>query len=369
MAGSKSMTERMLKLGNGNARIANKSEFLNAKDMVTSRVPAINIAMSGMIDGGATSGLTQITGKSKHFKSLIGLIMMKAYMDKYDDAVAIFFDNEFGSSQAYFEGVGIDMSRVIHQPFRNIEELKFMSVKYLDDIKRGEHVFFFIDSVGNAASKKEIEDARKENEAADMTRAKQIKSVFRIITPYLAMNDIQMVAINHVYDAQDNSKTVVVSGGTGIYLSSDTIIVMGRQQVKSSDKKDLLGYDFIMNIEKSRYVKEKAKIPICVKFDGGVDPFSGFLEWALAHGSVTKPKQGWYTRPCVEGDKNWRKADTSTQAFWQPVFEKTELKQFIKELYTLDNGSFFDDKMLVDDKGNMLVVDETSGEIQIEIDD
>lgn len=366
MAGKQSLTERMLKLGDKNARRLDKSEFLNDKDVVKTSIPAVNVAMSAAIDGGMTSGLTQITGKSKHFKSLLGLVMVKAYMDKYPDSVCIFMDNEFGSGRKYFDSMGIDKERVVHAPFTNIEELKFNAIRYLDGIERGERVFFFIDSVGNAASKKEIEDARRESDAADMTRAKQIKSVFRIITPHLTMKDLHMIAINHVYDAQDNSKSVVVSGGTGIYLSSDTVIIMGRQQVKTSDKKDLLGYDFIMNIDKSRYVKEKAKIPLCVKFDGGIDPFSGFFEWGLAHGSVVVESKGWYTRPCVEGDKKWRKAETSCQAFWQPIFEKTDLKDFIGKLYGIADGSFFDDSLLTDENGNMLAVDEDSGEIKIE---
>ena len=49
------------------------------------------------------------------------------------------------------------------------------------------------------------------------------------------------------------------------------------------------GYDFIINVEKSRMVKEKSKIPVSVSWDGGVERNSGLLDIALAGGFVVKP--------------------------------------------------------------------------------
>jgi ribosomal protein L21E len=40
----------------------------------------------------------------------------------------------------------------------NIEELKFDISKQLQEIKKGDKVIIFIDSVGNLASKKEVKD-------------------------------------------------------------------------------------------------------------------------------------------------------------------------------------------------------------------
>ena len=44
------------------------SVVFEEKDFITTDYPMINLALSGDIDGGLTSGLTMIAGPSKHFK-------------------------------------------------------------------------------------------------------------------------------------------------------------------------------------------------------------------------------------------------------------------------------------------------------------
>ncbi|MFA6199162.1 MAG: Hint domain-containing protein [Bacteroidales bacterium] len=175
------------------------SKFFNKKDVIHMPILALNIAFSGDYDGGFVPGVTTWAGPSKHFKSLFSLLQAKAYMDKYDDAVLLFYDCEFGTPISYFKSVGIDMSRVIHTPILNIEELKFDMMQQLEGINRGDHVITIIDSIGNIASKKEVEDALDAKSVSDMTRAKQLKSIFRMITPHYNIKDIPLVVINHTY--------------------------------------------------------------------------------------------------------------------------------------------------------------------------
>ncbi|PWL20053.1 MAG: recombinase RecA, partial [Synechococcus sp. XM-24] len=231
--------------------ILEDSKFFTAKDMIPTTVPAINIALSGQINGGFTPGLTIWAGPSKHFKTSFSLLMAKAYMDKYPDSVLLFYDSEFGTPQAYFDSFKIDKSRVLHTPITDVEQLKFDVMAQLENIERGDRVMMVIDSVGNLASKKEVEDALKQNTAADMTRAKQLKSLFRMVTPHLNLKDIPMVVVNHTYMTMEMFSKPVVSGGTGIYYSADNIYIIGRQQEK--DGKDVVGYNFIINVEKSRF--------------------------------------------------------------------------------------------------------------------
>ncbi|MGL6229402.1 MAG: recombinase RecA [Culicoidibacterales bacterium] len=199
------------------------SKIFNDTEACRTRVPILNLALSGTLDGGLSSGLTMIAGPSKHFKSNLALIMVAAYLRKHPDSVCVFFDNEFGTTPDYFKAAGIDPERVIHAPFMNIEELKFDAIKKLEEVKRGDKVVFYIDSVGNAASKKEVEDAKDEKSVSDMTRAKQLKSLFRMVTPYLTMLDIPMVCINHTYQTQEMYAKTVVSGGCVV---EDTMITL-----------------------------------------------------------------------------------------------------------------------------------------------
>ena len=120
--------------------ILSKSKFFTQKDMIPTAVPAVNIALSGKLDGGLTPGLTMWAGPSKHFKTAFSLLMAKSYMEKYEDAALLFYDSEFGTPQSYFDSFGIDTDRVLHTPITDIEQLKFDIMSQLTQFERGEHV-------------------------------------------------------------------------------------------------------------------------------------------------------------------------------------------------------------------------------------
>lgn len=315
--------------------ILSESVFLSEKDMIQSSVPAMNIAFSGSLEGGFTPGLTMWAGPSKHFKTAFSLIMVKAYQDKYPDSVILFYDSEFGAPQSYFSSFGVDTNRVIHTPITDVEQLKFDVMNQINNIERGERIMIVVDSIGNLASKKEVEDAMEQKSVADMTRAKQIKSLFRMITPHLTLKDIPMVVVNHTYKEIGMFPKDIVGGGTGSYYSADNIYIIGRQQEKEGA--DLVGYNFIINVEKSRYVREKSKIPITVTFDGGINTWSGLLDIALQTGHVIKPSNGWYARLNSDTgeieDKKWRANDTQSAEFWNPILNSDSFKNAVKRTY------------------------------------
>ena len=316
--------------------VLSESKFFNEKDMTPTDVPMINVALSGSIDGGLSSGLTVLAGPSKHFKTSFALLMAGAYLKAHEDAVMLFYDSEFGSPQSYFEQFGIDTERVLHTPVANVEELKFDLISQLEELDRGDKVIIVIDSIGNLASKKELEDTLSEKSVADMSRAKALKGLFRMATPYLTMKNISLLAINHTYKEIGLFPKDVVGGGTGIYYSADNIWILGRQQDKKGT--EIAGYHFVINVEKSRYVKEKSKIPITVSWDGGVRSYSGLLDVALAGGYVTKPSNGWYATVDMETGEVGAKVrydQTLEQEFWQPVFDSTDFKEFVKKQYTI----------------------------------
>ena len=324
--------------------VLSESKFFNDKEQVPTSVPMINVALSGDADGGLAPGLTVLAGPSKHFKTSFALLMAGAYLDKHPDAVMLFYDSEFGSPQSYFEQFGIDPSRVLHTPITNIEELKFDLVGQLEGMDRKDNVIVVIDSIGNVASKKELEDAINEKSVADMSRAKALKGLFRMTTPYLAMKNIPLLAINHTYKEQGLFPKDIVSGGTGIYYSADNIWILGRRQNKTGT--EVTGYDFVINVEKSRYVKEKSKIPISVSWDGGVETYSGLLEVAVAGKYVAKPSMGWYCRVDQETgelvDPKKREKDTKSEEFWGPIFAETDFKEFLKKQYQIGHKSLVD---------------------------
>jgi len=113
-----------------------ESKFFNEKEQTPTNVPMVNVALSGNIDGGLSSGLTVLAGPSKHFKTSFALMMASSYLKAHPDAVMLFYDSEFGSPQSYFDSFEVDTSRVLHTPVTNVEELKFDLVGQLESLER-----------------------------------------------------------------------------------------------------------------------------------------------------------------------------------------------------------------------------------------
>jgi RecA/RadA recombinase len=322
-----------------------ESKIFTKKDIIPTSVPMINVALSGTVDGGLTPGVTMLAGPSKHFKTGFALLLASAFLKKYKDGVILFYDSEFGTPQSYFKTFGIDFDSVVHTPITDIEELKFDIMNQLKNIERGEHVMIVIDSIGNIASKKEVDDALEGKSVADMSRAKQLKSLFRMITPHLSLKDVPMVVINHTYKELTMYPRDIVSGGTGSYYGADNIWILGRQQEKDAD--GISGYHFVINIEKSRYVKEKSKIPITVSFEGGINRWSGLLDVALDGGYIVKPKAGWYAvvdRNTGEVKQpSMRAADiVDNKEFWVELFTSTDFGKYIEGKYRMAVGSIME---------------------------
>ena len=164
------------------------------------------------------------------------------------------------------------------------------------------------------------------------------EDVYDIETPthdYVLSNGI----ISH--NTQELYSKPIVSGGSGVYLSADNIYILGRQQEKEGT--EIVGYNFIINVEKSRHVREKSKIPISVKFEGGLSTWSGLIDMALESGHVVKPSNGWYSKMnSATGeieDKKYRLKDTDTKDFWSSILTDKSFQEWIKVNYQISNGN------------------------------
>lgn len=158
---------------------------------------------------------------------------------------------------------------------------------------------------------------------------------------------INKVGAHEVYDLSVDAvehyilENGIASHNTGSMYSSDNVYIIGRRQEKEG--KEIVGYDFVIKVEKSRFVKEGSQIPISVRFDGGIIQYSGLLDVALSGGYVVKPTNGWFQRAnpstgeVLEEGKH-RRADTSNKEFWKIVFDKTDFEEYIKKQYKIVSG-------------------------------
>jgi hypothetical protein len=139
----------------------------------------------------------------------------------------------------------------------------------------------------------------------------------------------------------------VVSGGTGGMYSSNIVWIIKRVQEKDSE--GLNGYTFKINIEKSRFVKEKSVIPVTIYFDGGIQRTSGLVELGMELGFLVKPQVGWYSFVNTETgepeDKKYRAKQLEDFALWKPYLEDEDVNKLVDKKYKIGQV-----KMLEDDE-------------------
>lgn len=323
-------------IGNKNAAFIPDSEFYGERELITTDIPIVNVALSGSITGGLSSGLTIFAGASKSYKTMLSLQCAKAYLDKYPESSMFFFDAEHGASMDYFLSVGIDVSRVIHIPVSAVEEFKNQCYALLNTIERGYKCFIFLDSLGALASNKTIEDTNEGKNTADMTRPKAINLVARLITPLLNVKDIPCVIVNHIYESMDKYVPAKMGGGNGIMYASNTVLFISKTKIKEGT--ELEGYTFNIKIEKSRYIKEGKSLGFDVLYDEGVQRLSGISELALEYGSLTQGG-GWYTQKNmltgeVIGDKMRSSSGRYTQIL-EDLLTDIDFQKFVERKFKL----------------------------------
>lgn len=342
-----SLMERMLKTAKKHspeAEVLSKTTLLDKDIIASTGIPLLNIAWTGRPDGGIHSGSKQLVGESRTFKTMFGLVDVKAYLDKFEDAICIFGDSEFGANQKYWDAVGIDMDRVVHVPITSVEQMQIVFMQMLNDANRGDHIIFFIDSISQLPSNKEVNDAIKGEDKQDMTRARALNSFWRTVTIQLNMKNLLMVWINSFYDEIGNEYAEPnLKGGKQGFLSCDLIWFITRSQVKNDSTKELLGWNFNIGIMKGRFVKEKSKLPVTVLYDGGIDPWSGLLEIARTLGYVDMPSSGWYVRTAKGGfdpekEKKYQKRQMDGD-FWYPLLENPQFSDDIHKMYGVSTGA------------------------------
>lgn len=200
----------------------------------------------------------------------------------------LFIDTEHSVSKNTLEGFGIesgpDKLKLIST--NKVEDLKVFLTKFLDGLKKLklegyeiDPVSIFLDSIGQLASDKEREDALDGKNKQDMTRAKSIKQLFRIINADMGYLGIPMIASNHTYeDISSFFPTPVMAGGKGAEYTASTIIFLSTAKLKTGreDELDLNATGVVVTAQakKNRFAKLK-KIKFEIDHEYGTNPYKG----------------------------------------------------------------------------------------------
>ena len=278
--------------------ISKKTAIMIEKDnkkisFIDTGIFTLNALLSkSILSGGISKNrITVFAGPPQCGKSYICYnIARNAQKEGYN---VIYIDTEFSIEKHEMKKFGIDISedRLMLIRSNKVEDLKIMLTQLLDNLKKEKHegndigkTIIFLDSIGQLASNKEIEDALDGKIKVDMSRAKAIKSLLRIISSDLGYLDIPFVATNHVYMTQDLFPVAVMGGGEGITYTASTVVYMSIAKLRTGEEnKDYkiyvsdIGQSGIVVTAKSR--KNRLAKPMKIKFEinhvEGTNPYKG----------------------------------------------------------------------------------------------
>lgn len=177
----------------------------------------------------------------------------------------------------------------------------------------------------------------------------------------MKIKSIKNIGTRSVYDISVKDaehyvlKNGVVTHNTGILYSSNQAFIITKSQEK--DSSGLVGWNFSINVEKSRYVREKAKLTFSVLYDSGINKWSGLMDIALESGHVIKPSNGWYQRVNMTTgeieDKKYRMADTNSGKFWKDILADETFNAFIEKKFQVSNNTIIEEDSVGDVYGEL----------------
>lgn len=303
-----------------------------------------------------TNKITIIAGPKQTGKSFLSLnIARNAQLKGYN---IVWIDTEFSIEKSDFEMYGIDATdkdTFLLLRTNVVEKIKMFLTSFLDALQKlkGDGVdvsktIIFLDSIGMLASEKEKDDVLSLKNKQDMTRAKQIKSLVRLITNDLGYLNIPLVATNHTYLTMDMFPQTIMSGGEGLYYAASVILLLSDSKLKTGqeDEQDLGRSGSIITAKsaKNRLAKPK-KVKFEIDFTKGINPYKGldffctfenFDKLGVAKakkvldkttGEITyEPSNRWYV-------KHLDKSLTENQLYNRKVFTPELLKALDPIIY------------------------------------
>lgn len=339
------------------------------QEFISTGVHIVDALLSKSIKNGgvAADRITIFAGEPNTGKSY--LLYNIARNAQKDGFYVLFIDTEYSINKDALRCFGIDPSpdKLKILSSNNIEDLKFFLTKFLNGLKEEKQngaelpkVMILLDSIGQLASEKEKRDALEGKSKQDMTRAKAIKQMFRIINADLGYLRIPMVATNHTYvDTSAFFPVQIMSGGKGAEYSASTIVFLSTAKLKTGreDELDLNSTGVIVTAQskKNRLAKPK-KVKFEIDHEHGTNRYKGleyfctldnFDKVGIAKGKPIKEEDGSVT--IKTGGNYWYvkhldKSMYEKQLFTPEVFTPEVLDSLEPIIYKYFDYSSFDEQ-------------------------
>jgi len=330
----------------------------------------LNAQISGSIYGGVPSGkITIFSGENSTGKTFVAL-STAAEAQKMGYGI-VWIDTEAALTKETTSNFGIDPKKFRYEAINTVEKLNTYISNLLSQLKEAKQsgqdpkIMVIIDSLGNLSTTKEVDDALSGSEKVDMTRAKKLKALFRIITSDLAYLQIPLIAINHVYATMSMYGGNEQSGGSGSKFAGSTLLEFFKSKLKDASGEQN-GIIVTSRIKKSRFVKANIVAKIQIRFDKGMNPYVGlhdYFDWETVGIDSGKIEKGEFIYAksgrgyAIEHLNKVIQKSNPSQLFCSEVFSKDQLDRFEKVIkpifsfeHSVDDAIDFIDNLENDDE-------------------
>jgi RecA/RadA recombinase len=269
-----------------------------------------SLALNGILSGNVFTGIPEDTivalcGESNTGKSYILAHIVKSAIDKGYDV--LIFDSERAVRKDYYERIGCDINKIFRIPVGSTLDFRNKAFKIIQDYysRTGPEgkLFVGLDSLANLASEKELADAEAEKTVADQgNNAKGQNSAFRVISSLASEYNFPCVFTNHVYASIGEfiaTRPKISGGGKAIYNSHIILFcerLVNKEEVEDAFgamKKTQIGIKMKITTIKNREYPEEKSVNIALRYDEGLNPYSGLLDFAIRSGVIENKPKGY----------------------------------------------------------------------------
>jgi RecA/RadA recombinase len=296
-----------------------KSDVSSVEHFIPTGNYILNACLTGSLFGGYPNNrsvcIAGPSGTGKTFLILNGI--KEAQKLGY---YTIYYDSENAVDRELVEKFGIDASKMRYEPCNTVQDFRSsitnLTNTLLEQKKKGieiPKIMVILDSAGNLATQKEIDDAKSGSDKADMTRAKLLKSTFRILMTQMGLCKIPFLFTNHTYQTQDLFSKQVAGGGTGPEYAASIILFLGKAKLSEGNATGII---VTAKPNKNRFAKP-TPVKFWIDFNKGMNPYVGlqdFISWdncGIQRGKFINQKD--YEKLSASDKENCREHTYSTE--------------------------------------------------------
>lgn len=261
-----------------------KSEVSQVDHYISTGNYALNAALTGSVFGGFPNNRSvALAGPSGTGKTY--LILNAVREAQKLGYYIVYYDSENAVDKSLVEKFGVDPAKLRYEPCNTVQEFRSsvtnLTKTLLEAKKKGSElpkVLIILDSAGNLATQKEIDDAASGSDKSDMTRARLLKSTFRILMTQMGLCKIPFLFTNHVYQTQDLFSKTVAGGGTGPEYSASIILFLQKSKLADGTSSGII---VTAKPNKNRFAKPMP-VKFWIDFNKGMNPYVGlqdFISW------------------------------------------------------------------------------------------